>query len=139
MPRARLISFDAVSGTIPDGEGASVPLKAPTTGTVLRVIQKSETTLSAGTDIMEIGNIDHDLEVVVELLSTDAVQVNPGDRVMIEDWGGGKELEGIVDRVEPWGYTKYSSLGVEEQRVKAIIRFTSPRSEREKLGHGYPS
>nr|WP_321524927.1 HlyD family efflux transporter periplasmic adaptor subunit [uncultured Cohaesibacter sp.] len=135
--RARLIGFDTASGAAPDSDGATVPLTAPTTGTVLRVIQKSETTLAAGTDIMEIGNIDHDLEVVVELLSTDAVQVNPGDRVMIEDWGGDKQLEGVVDRVEPWGYTKYSSLGVEEQRVKAVIRFTSPRTEREKLGHGY--
>lgn len=135
--RARLIGFDQdTSGTNGD-PSSSVPLTAPATGTVLRVMQRSETTLSAGTDIMEIGNIDHDLEVVVELLSTDAVQVTPGDRVMIEDWGGAKELEGVVDRVEPWGYTKYSSLGVEEQRVKAIIRFTSPRSEREKLGHGY--
>nr|WP_319388313.1 HlyD family efflux transporter periplasmic adaptor subunit [uncultured Cohaesibacter sp.] len=135
--RARLIGFDTASGAAPDSDGATVPLTAPTTGTVLRVIQKSETTLAAGTDIMEIGNIDHDLEVVVELLSTDAVQVNPGDRVMIEDWGGDKQLDGVVDRVEPWGYTKYSSLGVEEQRVKAVIRFTSPRTEREKLGHGY--
>ena len=135
--RARLIGFEEDAAGATSDSSAPVPLTAPTTGTVLRVIQKSETTLSAGTDIMEIGNIDHDLEVVVELLSTDAVQVSPGDRVMIADWGGNSELEGTVERVEPWGYTKYSSLGVEEQRVKAIIRFTSPKSEREKLGHGY--
>ncbi|WP_321447234.1 HlyD family efflux transporter periplasmic adaptor subunit [uncultured Cohaesibacter sp.] len=135
--RARLIGFEEDAAGASSDNSAPVPLTAPTTGTVLRVIQKSETTLSAGTDIMEIGNIDHDLEVVVELLSTDAVQVSPGDRVMIADWGGNSELEGTVERVEPWGYTKYSSLGVEEQRVKAIIRFTSPKSEREKLGHGY--
>ena len=135
--RARLIGFEEDAAGAASDSSAPVPLTAPTTGTVLRVIQKSETTLSAGTDIMEIGNIDHDLEVVVELLSTDAVQVSPGDRVMIADWGGNSELEGTVERVEPWGYTKYSSLGVEEQRVKAIIRFTSPKSEREKLGHGY--
>nr|WP_319513646.1 HlyD family efflux transporter periplasmic adaptor subunit [uncultured Cohaesibacter sp.] len=135
--RARLIGFEQDAAGATSDSSAPVPLTAPTTGTVLRVIQKSETTLSAGTDIMEIGNIDHDLEVVVELLSTDAVQVSPGDRVMIADWGGNSELEGTVERVEPWGYTKYSSLGVEEQRVKAIIRFTSPKSEREKLGHGY--
>ncbi|SFO44322.1 HlyD family secretion protein [Cohaesibacter marisflavi] len=135
--RARLIGFEEDAAGATSDSSAPVPLTAPTTGTVLRVIQKSETTLSAGTDIMEIGNIDHDLEVVVELLSTDAVQVSPGDRVMIADWGGNSELEGTVERVEPWGYTKYSSLGVEEQRVKAIIRFTSPKNEREKLGHGY--
>ena len=132
--RARLVGFEANSGSSPDNGGAEVPLTAPTTGTVLRVMQKSETTLAAGTDIMEIGNIDHDLEVVVELLSTDAVQVSPGDRVKIDDWGGGKELEGVVDRVEPWGYTKYSSLGVEEQRVKTIIRFTSPQKRAAKTG-----
>nr|WP_321460240.1 HlyD family efflux transporter periplasmic adaptor subunit [uncultured Cohaesibacter sp.] len=135
--RARLIGFEENGNTGSDTTLSIIPLTAPATGTILRVIQKSETTLSAGTDIMEIGNVDHDLEVVVELLSTDAVQVTPGDRVMIEDWGGEAQLEGTVKRVEPWGYTKYSSLGVEEQRVKTIIAFTGPKELRDKLGHGY--
>ncbi|TLP48367.1 HlyD family efflux transporter periplasmic adaptor subunit [Cohaesibacter sp. CAU 1516] len=135
--RARLISFDDPQPTSAQADDHAIPLKAPTTGHILRVIQQSETTLTAGTPIMEIGNIENDLEVVVELLSTDAVQVSPGDRVIIEDWGGEATLSGEVERVDPWGFKKFSSLGVEEQRVNAVIQFTGPRDTRLRLGHGY--
>lgn len=135
--RARLISFDDPQPTSAQADDHAIPLKAPTTGHILRVIQQSETTLTAGTPIMEIGNIENDLEVVVELLSTDAVQVSPGDRVIIEDWGGDATLAGEVERVDPWGFKKFSSLGVEEQRVNAVIQFTGPRDSRLRLGHGY--
>lgn len=135
--RARLISFDGPEQASAQMGDADIPLRAPATGRILRVIQQSETTLTAGTPIMEIGNIAHDLEIVVELLSTDAVQVSPGDRVIVDDWGGDTQLEGKVERVDPWGFKKFSSLGVEEQRVNAIIRFTGARQSRDKLGHGY--
>jgi len=135
--RARLISFDDPQPTTARADDHAIPLKAPTTGHILRVIQQSETTLTAGTPIMEIGNIENDLEVVVELLSTDAVQVSPGDRVIIDDWGGEATLSGVVERVDPWGFKKFSSLGVEEQRVNAVIQFTGPRDSRLRLGHGY--
>ncbi|WP_316860248.1 HlyD family efflux transporter periplasmic adaptor subunit [uncultured Cohaesibacter sp.] len=135
--RSRLVGFNDRDLKSSVSDDNSIPLRSPTTGNVLRVIQKSETTLSAGAEIMEIGDVTHDLEVVVELLSTDAVQVTVGDRVIIDDWGGDTQLAGTVSRVEPWGYTKYSSLGVEEQRVKAIIALDSPRESRAKLGHGY--
>nr|WP_321443742.1 HlyD family efflux transporter periplasmic adaptor subunit [uncultured Cohaesibacter sp.] len=135
--RARLISFDDPQSATMQSDDRPIPLKAPTTGRILRIIQESETTLSAGTPIMEIGNIENDLEVVVELLSTDAVQVSPGDRVIIDDWGGEATLSGVVERIDPWGFKKFSSLGVEEQRVKAIIQFTGPRANRQRLGHGY--
>jgi HlyD family secretion protein len=140
--RARLLSYNdhhllngnAVKPALPD---QSVPIRAPDSGRVLRVIQQSETTLAAGTPIMEIGDTAGDLEVVVELLSTDAVKVKPGDPVLIEDWGGVEALQGVVERVEPWGFTKYSALGVEEQRVNAVIRFTDTRLRQQRLGHGY--
>ncbi len=138
--RARLISFGAqgLAGDGRAGSAAPFAIHAPITGCVLRVMQESETTLPAGTPIIEIGDIDNDLEVVVELLSTDAVQVSPGDRVIFEDWGGSKPLNGVVDRVDPWGFTKFSALGVEEQRVNTIIRFADPpRGARRTLGHGY--
>ncbi|MCE8533591.1 HlyD family efflux transporter periplasmic adaptor subunit [Ruegeria pomeroyi] len=139
--RAQLIGFDdaalgaALSERNPDGH--SIPLRAPIDGTILKVIQKSETTLPAGAPILEIGDIEGDLEVMAELLSSDAVQVQTGDRVIITNWGGARDLSGIVSRIDPYGYTKHSALGVEEQRVQVIIQFETPSDERENLGHGY--
>ena len=144
--RAQLISFEQ-PGTSPPfarpsqlgaGELAhSIPLTAPISGRILRVIQESETIVSAGAPILEIGDISSDLEVVAELLSTDAVQVSEGDKVLIRKWGGTVVLNGVVERVEPWGFTKTSALGVEEQRVKSIIRFTDSAAKRRNLGHGF--
>jgi len=114
-----------------------IPIYAPASGRVLRLIQQSEITLPAGSPVLEIGNVENDLEVLVELLSTDAVQVVPGQRVLIEDWGGEHDIEGVVDRVDPWGFTKFSALGVEEQRVNTIIRFANPDDRPQGLGHGY--
>jgi HlyD family secretion protein len=86
---------------------------------------------------MEVGNVDNDLEVLVELLSTDAVKVSPGDRVIIADWGGQSGLDAVVERVDPWGFTKFSALGVEEQRVNAVIRFSDDTQSQYGLGHGF--
>ena len=133
-----MISFDdkglaAAIGTASD----DIPLYAPADGRIMRVIQQSETSLLAGSPIMEIGNIASDLEVVVELLSTDAVQVAQGDAVIIADWGGSTELTGEVIRVDPFGITQFSALGVEEQRVNATVAFTSSSADYAGLGHGF--
>lgn len=120
-----------------DHDADPIPLYAPVSGRVLRVIQESETTLAAGMPIMEIGDIENDLEIIAELLSTDAVQVAAGDPVIITNWGGAQPLRGVVDRVEPWGFTKYSALGVEEQRVNTIVRFAGDEKGRRALGHGF--
>lgn len=117
--------------------GAAIAILAPVSGHVLNVSQISEATLAAGAPIMEIGDIDGDLEVLVELLSTDAVQVSAGDRVLIDNWGGGEPLAGEVARVEPQGFTKVSALGVEEQRVNTIVRPTDPRIGQSRLGSGF--
>lgn len=114
-----------------------IPIHAPASGRVLRLIQQSEITLPAGSPILEIGNVESDLEVLVELLSTDAVQVVPGQRVLIADWGGSHDIEGVVDRVDPWGFTKFSALGVEEQRVNTVVRFVNAEDRPSNLGHGY--
>lgn len=137
--QAQFIGFEdqELVAAMGDTSGEVIPIFSPTTGSVLRVIQQSETTLPAGAPIMEIGNIDNDLEVLVELLSTDAVQVSPGDRVVIEDWGRAEPLNGVVERVDPWGFTKFSALGVEEQRVNAVIRFLDPQPQQAGLGHGF--
>ncbi len=134
--RANLISFDT-NGTFKSATSEAINLPSPISGVVLRVIQQSETILPAGAPILEVGDTNTDLEVVVELLSTDAVKVAVGDRVLISNWGGQQDLNGIVERVDPWGFTKYSALGVEEQRVNAIIRFTDLPENRASLGHGF--
>jgi HlyD family secretion protein len=137
--RARLISLNDNDLANHSGKRAEkvFSLYAPVTGKVLRLLQESASTLAAGTAVMEIGNVESDLEVVVELLSSDAVQVSPGNRVIFTGWGGPGNLEGIVYRIEPWGFTKISALGVEEQRVNTIIHFTAPQQAWKRLGHGF--
>lgn len=136
---ALLIGFDdqGLASAIRNGGDSAIPLYSPTDGRILRIMQKSDTTLPAGTPVMEIGNIEDDLEVVVDLLSSDAVQVSIGNRVLIEDWGGAATLAGEVTRIDPFGVTQYSALGVEEQRVNAVIRFVDLPLDRTNLGHGF--
>ncbi len=139
--RAQLIGFDdaGLAQALEDNErpSYSIPMRAPIDGTILKVIHKSETTLPAGEPILEIGDIEGDLEVMAELLSSDAVQVSEGNRVIITNWGGPGDLRGSVSRIDPYGYTKYSALGVEEQRVETTIQFDGPSEDRGTLGHGY--
>jgi len=111
------------------------PLKiiAPVDGYVLNVFEESARMVAAGTQIMEVG--DHtDLEAEIELLSSDAVGVQPGADVSIEQWGGDAPLRGKVTVVEPGGYTKVSALGVEEQRVKVRVHFLDPLPQGTVLG-----
>ena len=112
------------------------PVTAPVSGRILRIFRESEGVVEAGAPLLELGD-PADLEVVVELLSTDAVKVSPGDAVLIERWGGGETLRARVRRVEPFGFTKVSALGIEEQRVNVIIDFDGPREPWARLGHGY--
>ncbi len=137
--RAELIGFDdqGLSAALGSGATDDIPVHAPADGRILRVIQESETTLPAGAPIMEIGDIEDDLEVVVDLLSSDAVQVSAGDRVIIEDWGGPDALDGTVERVDPFAVTKVSALGVEEQRVPVTVAMSCPPKAHCGLGHGY--
>ncbi len=118
------------------GGQCCVDVRAPVSGRVLRLIQESEGIIAAGTPLLEIGD-PGDLEIVVDLLSSDAVKVREGAAVMIEEWGGGTTLAGTVRRIEPYGFTKISALGIEEQRVNAIIDFAEPRQKWSSLGHGY--
>ncbi len=111
-------------------------LRAPAGGRVLRVLQPSETTVALGTPLLELGDTA-DMEVVAELLTTDALQARPGSRVTIERWGGTPALQGSVRLVEPAAFTKVSALGVEEQRVKVLIDIDSPVDQWQTLGDGY--
>jgi HlyD family secretion protein len=84
---------------------------------------------------MEIGD-PLDLEIVADLLSTDAVQIQPGARVTIDGWGG-PPIQGRVKRVDPAGFLKISALGIEEQRVHTTIDFVDPPDVWSRLGHDY--
>ena len=114
----------------------SFAVRAPAAGRVLRVLQASEAVVALGTPLVEIGDTGR-LEIVAELLTTDALAARPGSRVMIERWGGPKPLEGRVRSVEPGAFTKVSALGVEEQRVRVLIDIVSPQPEWQALGDGY--
>lgn len=129
----------ALLHTRPDGapeDEAGFPLVSPVDGVVLRLFQESMAVVAAGTPLLEVGD-PVDLEIVVDVLSTDAVRIERGDPVIIERWGGVGPLRGAVRLVEPAAFTKVSSLGVEEQRVNVIIDILSPAEERASLGDSY--
>lgn len=132
---ARAVLQQVVSGPSAASVG-TLALRSPVSGVVLRVLQKSEAPVPAGTPLVEIGNPEQ-LEIVVDLLSTDAVKVRPGFLAHIEGWGGNAPLAGRVRLVEPAGFTRISALGVEEQRVNVLIDFDDPHGEARKLGDGY--
>lgn len=113
-----------------------VDVYSPVSGSVLRVLKESEGVVASGAALLEIGDPAR-LEIVADLLSTDAVKVRAGQRVLIEAWGGEAPLSGQVRRVEPFGFTKVSALGIEEQRVNVVIDFTDPPARWQQLGHGY--
>jgi HlyD family secretion protein len=115
------------------GEPGCIELRSPVAGRVLRVPEKSERVVTPGEPLLEIGDPTQ-LEIVVDLLSADAVKVHPGATMLIEEWGGPVALPARVRRVEPSGFTKVSALGVEEQRVNVIGDFTG---DTDRLGDGY--
>jgi HlyD family secretion protein len=106
------------------GGREAIALRSPLRGRVLRVPEPSERVVPAGTPLVELGDVSR-LEVVTDLLSSDAVQVKPGDAVLVQGWGG-DTLRGRVRVVEPSGFTKVSALGVEEQRVNVVVDFLNP-------------
>jgi HlyD family secretion protein len=120
----------------PSAGGRTADVTAPIDGVVLKRFRESEADVPAGEPLLEIGDAG-DLEIVSDLLSTDAVRVSPGDRVLIEQWGGTTPLAGRVRRIEPSGFMKVSALGVEEQRVNVIIDFDSSEGSPRALGDGY--
>jgi HlyD family secretion protein len=116
--------------------GRTIELRSPVDGVVLVRRRESEAVVPAGESLLEVGD-PASLEIVSDLLSSDAVKVRPGQRVVIEQWGGEHPLEGVVRLVEPYGFTKISALGVEEQRVNVVIDLTAEGALREGLADGY--
>jgi HlyD family secretion protein len=109
---------------------------SPIAGRVLRVFQESSAVVSVGTPLIELGD-PQNLEIEVDVLSTDAVRIKPGSELTIEHWGGGDPLKGYVRVIEPAAFTKISSLGVEEQRVNVIADFHESPDRLQSLGDGY--
>jgi len=129
VARAGLIGLNAD----PSKARPLIELRAPVSSRVLRVVEKSERVVSVGTPILTLGEPGQ-LEIVADVLSTDAVKIQPGAEVLVDGWGGDHPLRARVRLVEPYGFTKVSALGVEEQRVNVISDFVdSPRP----LGDGY--
>ena len=119
----------------PAPAGRPVEVVAPVSGVILKRLRESESVVPVGEPLIEIGDPAR-IEVMADFLSTDAVRVQPGARVLIEGWGGGHALNGRVRRVEPAGFMKVSALGVEEQRVNVLIDFDDV-SAAGRLGDGY--
>lgn len=127
----------AQSAALRDGGRAdAVSVPSPVAGRVLRVTHESEGSVQAGQSLIEVGDPEG-LEIEVEVLSTSAVKIAPGTPVRLDRWGGEQTLEAVVRVVEPTGFTKVSALGVEEQRVRVIADFTSPKEAWRRLGDGY--
>jgi HlyD family secretion protein len=131
---ARLIDPSAVPAAL-NNPACCIEVRPPVTGRVLKINQQSEAAIQPGTPLIEIGD-PLDLEVIADLLSSDAVQINQGASVRIDGWGGAP-IRGRVTRVDPAGFLKVSALGIEEQRVRVTIDFVDPPETWSRLGHDY--
>lgn len=124
------------------GQGAGqtddccLQILAPADGEVLDITTISERPVLAGARLLSVGQPD-DLEIVADVLSSDAVRLAVGDRAMVERWGGEGTLQAHITKIEPSAYTKVSALGIEEQRVDVILDLDAPVGERADLGHGF--
>jgi len=120
----------------PEATGRVIVVNSPADGVVLKRLRESESLVPAGQPLLEIGD-PRRLEIVADVLSTEAVRIVPGARAFIEHWGGDETLEAKVRRVEPAGFTKVSALGVEEQRVNVVLDFVNPSAAWSALGDAY--
>jgi HlyD family secretion protein len=133
MAQAAVSQFNDSSS---DSAAEPFEIHSPISGRVLRVLQESSTVVAVGAPLLELGD-PQNLEIVIDVLSTDAVRIKPGAELTIEHWGGDAPLRGNVRVVEPAAFTKVSSLGVEEQRVNIIADFNEPPERIATLGHAY--
>ncbi|MBX7165492.1 MAG: HlyD family efflux transporter periplasmic adaptor subunit [Pirellulales bacterium] len=128
----------ALTRTRGDGAGGQsrLDLHSPIDGEVLHVFRESEGMIAPGTPLMELGD-PRDLEIEIDVLSTDAVRISPDAKVYLEHWGAQRRLLARVRLIEPQAFLKVSALGVEEQRVNVIADFVDPPETRARLGDAY--
>lgn len=131
---AELARFDLTPAAATATEPARI--QSPITGRVLWVFEESSRVVAPGTPLLELGD-PTDLEVVIEVLSRDGATIQPGTRVLLEQWGGKTALEATVRLVEPAAFLKVSALGVEEQRVNVIADIVTPLEQRTGLGDSF--
>ena len=112
---------DAALAAVRAPAGAVMTLRAPTSGVILRRYEQQERLLPAGTPVIEVGRLGP-VEIVADVISTDAVNIKPGMIAVVEGWGKDAPLPATVLRVEPAARTKVSALGIEEQRVDVVLR-----------------
>lgn len=124
------------TGDSSSNDSDTIPVRSPIDGKILKLQHECSGVVARGEPLLEIGDT-RSLEIATDVLSADAVKIQPGMQVLYERWGGDKPLEGQVIRVEPVGFTKVSALGVEEQRVLIISAITSPPEQWQTLGDGY--
>lgn len=122
-----------MGSTVEGGSARTVAVRAPVSGTVLRVLEQSERVVPAGTPLIELAD-PGGLQVVVDVLTEEAVRVAPGNPIRVTGWGGEGSLSGSVLYVEPAAFTEVSTLGVEEQRVNVVAALDAPPPG---LGVGY--
>ena len=134
--KARLLQPDENGVNNRLEEDCQICIHSPVDGRVLRILHKSEGIVPVGTPLVEIGD-PKDLEVKIEMLSTNAVRINVGDEALIKRWGGDQDIRARVKVVEPSGFTKISALGVEEQRVNIILTFIDPIEMWQSLGDAF--
>lgn len=118
------------------GGAEELEIRTPVAARVLRVIRRDAGLIAAGTPIVEVGD-PGSLEVVVDVLTRDAVAIREGAPVRIVRWGGDHTIIGHVERIEPSAFTRISALGVEEQRVNVIVVLDDPAETWSVLGDGY--
>jgi HlyD family secretion protein len=113
--KAGLVALEAE----PKGPSRTVRLHSPVKGKVLRIVEKSERVVASGAPLLILGD-PNKLEVVTDFLSTDAVKIRAGMPVILEGWGGDRQIRARVRIVEASAFTKVSALGIEEQRVNVV-------------------
>ncbi len=136
LMRTRPREVESIEGAFNGNGDWTFTIYSPINGRVLRVLQESAAVVNAGAPLLEVGD-PLDLEAEIDVLSRDAVKIEPGAKALLEHWGGDKVLQGRVRLVEPSGFTKISTLGVEEQRVNVIVDFVDPPQARSTLGDGF--
>ncbi|MFW5680449.1 MAG: efflux RND transporter periplasmic adaptor subunit [Pseudomonadota bacterium] len=136
LGRARALLLEPSDVAAADAPGCCLHLLAPADGRILELLVESEQVVTSGTALLTTGD-PRDLEIVVELLSTDAVRIREGAEARIEDWGEARPLAAVVRRIEPRGFTEVSALGIEEQRVRVILDLVDEPAAWTHLGHGF--
>ena len=99
--------------------GKAVTVHSPVNGRVLKIHEKSERLIPAGSPLVDIGDPSA-IELVIDVLSSDAIAVKQGNRVLVTNWGGDKQLQGVVKTIVPAAFNKVSVLGIEEKRVNIV-------------------